>query len=118
MRHIFVIALILSIVVNANCAEGRRTNFVTGLVIGGITGFIVHDAIVAKPAPTVVRVESAPVVETRVVYVRSVEVKHVPEYVIIDGKAYEVVRATPKSTFCVDNGWQPVPTHRLHGLDR
>jgi len=118
MRHLFIIAVLALTFSTANCAEGRRTNFVSGLVIGGITGFLVHDAIVARPQATVVRVESAPVVETRVVYIREVEVKPVPEYVIIDGKAYEVVRAIPKSTFCTDNGWHPAPTHRMHGLDR
>ena len=119
MRHIFIIAILaLAFIGNVNAAEGRRTAFVGGAVVGTVLGFIAHDAIVAKPTPTVVRVESAPVVETRVVYVREVEVKPAPEYVIIDGRAYEVVRSAPRSTFCTDNGWRPAPTHRMHGLDR
>lgn len=119
MKNILAIAILtLAIIGNASAAEGRRTAFVGGAVVGTVLGFIAHDAIVAKPTPTVVRVESAPVVETRVVYVREVEVKPAPEYVIIDGRAYEVVRPAPRSTFCTDNGWRPAPTHRMHGLDR
>jgi hypothetical protein len=117
MRHILIIAILaLSFIGNVNAAEGRRTAFVGGAVVGTVLGFLAHDAIVAKPTPTVVRVESAPVVETRVIYVR--EVKPAPEYVIIDGRAYEIVRSAPRSTFCTDNGWRPAPTHRMHGLDR
>ena len=117
MKNILAIAILtLAVLGNANAAEGRRTAFVGGAVVGTVLGFLAHDAIVAKPTATVVRVESAPVVETRVVYVR--EVKPAPEYVIIDGRAYEIVRSAPESTFCTDNGWREAPIHRLHGLGR
>jgi len=120
MKHIILIVILaLAVIGNAHASEGRNTAFVGGAVVGTVLGFLAHDAIVAKPTPTVVRVESAPVVETRVIYVREVEVKAKPEYVIIDGRAYEIVRPTaPRSTFCTDNGWREAPTHRLHGLDR
>lgn len=100
MRNILLILVILAIAVPAQAAEGRRTAGVVGFALGALTGWTARDHMrTDPPAPQVVRYRDsydyerpAPQVIERVVIVQA-PAPPPREYVIIDGRAYEVVRS-------------------------
>lgn len=100
MRNILLIAIILAIAAPIQAAEGRRTAAVLGFAAGALTGWIANDQINKAPAPQVVRYREPtryqePVRERvieRTIIVERAE-PAAKEYVIIDGKAYEIVRS-------------------------
>jgi hypothetical protein len=101
MRNILLILIALAIAAPTQAAEGRRTAGVVGFALGALTGWTVRDHMrTDPPAPQVVRYRDsydyerpAPQVIERVVIVER-PTPQTKEYVVIDGKAYEVVRAT------------------------
>jgi hypothetical protein len=98
MRHILLIITILAIAASpAHAAEGRRTAGVVGFALGALTGWTARDHMrTDPPAPQVVRYRDSyeqpqPQIVERVIVIE----KPTPaprEYVLIDGKAYEIVR--------------------------
>lgn len=60
MRFILVVAALAFIVTPGLAAEGRNTAAVGGFIVGLVGGFIARDAMVAKPSPRVIYVESQP----------------------------------------------------------
>lgn len=94
MRNILLIIIALAIAAPTQAAEGRRTAAVLGFAAGALTGWIANDQITKKPEPQVVRYHE-PVRERvieRTIIVERAE-PAAKEYVIIDGKAYEIVRS-------------------------
>lgn len=100
MRNILLILIALAIAAPTQAAEGRRTAGVVGFAAGALTGWIANDQINKAPAPQVVRYHEPiryqePVRERvieRTIIVERAE-PAAKEYVIIDGKAYEIVRS-------------------------
>lgn len=100
MRHILLILTVLAIAASpAHAAEGRRTAGVVGFALGALTGWTARDNMrTDPPAPQRVTYrddyryeQPQPVIVERVVVIE----KPTPaprEYVVIDGKAYEIVR--------------------------
>jgi hypothetical protein len=104
MNKIITILILAILAVQVQAAEGRRTAAVLGFAAGALTGWIANDQINKAPAPQVVRyrepVRQEPVYQEPVrerVIERTIIVERAEpaakEYVIIDGKAYEIVRS-------------------------
>ncbi len=95
MRQILLILVILSIAAPAvQAAEGRRTAAVLGFAVGALTGWTARDHMRTEPAPQVIRYRNEyrePVIVERVIVIR--QDPPPKEYVIIDGRAYEIVRS-------------------------
>lgn len=98
MRNILLIIIALAIAAPTQAAEGRRTAAVLGFAAGALTGWIANDQITKKPEPQVVRYhepvryqEPVRVIERTIIVERAEPAAK--EYVIIDGKAYEIVRS-------------------------
>ena len=100
MKNILLIAILAILATTIQAAEGRNTAAIMGFAAGTLTGWIANDQINKKPEPQVVRYHDRheyrdsryrrPIV--RPIIIQRVEPEP-RQYVIIDGRAYEVVQA-------------------------
>jgi hypothetical protein len=109
MRYaLIILALALSFAPTAQAAEGRRTAFAGGLVVGLVGGFLARDAMEVKPQREVVYVESQP----RTVIVERPTVV----YVEPSPRVIYVERREPSTVIYVEvrrevRAWQPPIAH-------
>ena len=92
MRNLAIIILALAFIAPSEAAEGRRTAFLGGVVVGILGSVVAHDMMEAKPATATVVVEEAP---RRVVYVEAapqvVYVERSPRVVYVEEAPRRVV---------------------------
>lgn len=118
MHKLIAIVLALAFVGTAHAAEGRRTAFVSGVVVGAVGGYLVRDAMEVRPTREVVVVRESPTVVREVVVVREAPTPPPVRVIVIDGRTYTVRESGSVIVYTNSNGgWTPPPAFRPLGIE-